>query len=82
MLTPEQFAKSRQVSKSTVVRLCREGRLPCENYATGKQRAKWRIPADSKVDAPKPAVVVPPAVATRRVRRRAASSVTAYLPTA
>lgn len=84
MLTPKEFAASRKVSVDTVVRHCLSGRLPCENWATGKQRAKWRIHPDAKladvlVFEGGPPAPPPP---TRRVRRRAATAVSRHFPSA
>ena len=92
LLTPDEAARIASVSKSTICRLCETGRLKASNYATGKQRAKWRIaPEDLKTVTPPASVTTSPTPApaeamprvdSRRRRRLLSSAVSQYLPDA
>lgn len=82
LLTIQDAARLTQVSADTIRRLIHLGRLRASNYATGEERAKWRIdPADlARVESPRPDVPAPqqresPTPPPRRQRRRQPESV-------
>lgn len=86
LLTPKQAAEYSQTSTSSIVRLITAGRLRASNYATGNQRAKWRIdPADlARVDPPVSEHVRQPTPPPRQRRhgQSASAAVQSYLPLA
>jgi hypothetical protein len=58
LLTVQEAAREAKVSVKTIRRLCKSGRLKCENYG-GPERADYRIAPSSLVDVQAP--VLPPA---------------------
>ena len=67
MLTEQEAAERVKVSPRTIRRLIQAGRLEAVNFATGRERARYRIHPDALARVTPPAE---PAEAPRRRRRR------------
>jgi hypothetical protein len=75
LLTVQEAAREAKVSVKTIRRLCKSGRLKCENYG-GPERADYRIAPASLVSVQAPVQPAPPPPVTpppSRGRRQSAS---------